>query len=179
LGKHSFHQVRYSHLVRASDWQHWSKKTYNNAISVIRRAFEFGYRDHPELPYDEFRFFTGLRPSEQIALMLSDIDLKQGVVSVNKACVAGIDRDCAKTGEDRCVQARQNLVIGLRQQRIQQAHQHVPELRALHPAQAPALSPLRQQFIDDDRHLPLLLAQLQAHHLEFGRDALVMALLAG
>jgi hypothetical protein len=136
LGKHLFHQVRYSHLVRASDWQHWSKKTYNNAISVIRRAFEFGYRDHPELPnpaaglrtvrlkrqdrpkidpfniqdaetlisalhrdwgatqgnYDEFRFFTGLRPSEQIVLMLSDIDLKQGVVSVNKACVAGIDR---------------------------------------------------------------------------------------
>jgi integrase len=25
--------------------------------------------------YDEFRFFTGLRPSEQIALVLSDIDL--------------------------------------------------------------------------------------------------------
>lgn len=50
LGKHLFHQVRYSHLVRASDWQQWSKKTYNNAISVIRRAFEFGYRDHPELP---------------------------------------------------------------------------------------------------------------------------------
>jgi integrase len=103
--------VRYSHLVRASDWQHWSKKTYNNAISVIRRAFEFGYSDHRELPnpaaglrtvrlkrqdrpkidpfniqdaetlisalhrdwgatqgnYDQFRFFTGLRPSEQIA----------------------------------------------------------------------------------------------------------------
>jgi integrase len=50
LGKHLFHQVRYSHLVRASDWQHWSKKTYNNAISVIRRAFEFGYSDHRELP---------------------------------------------------------------------------------------------------------------------------------
>jgi integrase len=145
LGKYLFHKVRYSHLVRASDSQPWSKKTYNNAISVVRRAFEFGYRDHPELPnpavglrtvrlkrqdrpkidpfniqdaemliaalhrdwgptqgnYDEFRFFTGLRPSEEIALMLSDIDLKEGAVSVNKACVGGIDRDCTKTGEDR------------------------------------------------------------------------------
>jgi integrase len=147
LGKHLFHQVRYSHLVRASDWQQWSKKTYNNAISVIRRAFEFGYRDHPrhlnpaadlrtvrlkrqDRPkidpfniqdaekligalhrdwgeaqgnYDEFRFFTGLRPSEQIALVMSDVDLEQGTLSVNKACVAGVDRDCTKTGEDRCV----------------------------------------------------------------------------
>ncbi len=49
LGECLFHKVRYSHLVRASDRQPWSKKTYNNAISVIRRAFEFGYRDHPEL----------------------------------------------------------------------------------------------------------------------------------
>jgi integrase len=147
LRKYLFHKVRYSHLVRASDRQPWSKKTYNNAISVLRRAFEFGYRDHPELPnpavglrtirlkrqdrpkidpftiqdaetliaalhrnwgptqgnYDEFRFFTGLRPSEEIALVLSDIDLEQGVVSINKACVAGIDRDCTKTGEDRRV----------------------------------------------------------------------------
>lgn len=54
--------------------------------------------------YDEFRFFTGLRPSEEIALVVSDIDLERGVVSVNKARVAGIDRDCTKTGEDRRVQ---------------------------------------------------------------------------
>jgi integrase len=145
LGKLIFHQVRYSQLLRISDGRDWSKKTYNNAISVIRRAFEFGYRDHPQHDnpalclrtvrlkkqdrpkidpfniqdaetliaaihrdwgeaqgnYDEFRFFTGMRPSEQIALVLSDIDLEQGAVSVNKACVAGVDRDCTKTGEDR------------------------------------------------------------------------------
>ena len=34
--------------------------------------------------YDEFRFFTGLRPSEQIALVLSDVDLLNGIDSVNK-----------------------------------------------------------------------------------------------
>ena len=138
-----FHRVRYSHLARVSDQRDWSKKTYNNAVSIVRRAFEFGYRDLPEQHnpalslravrlkkkdrpkidpfniqdaetliaaihrdwgeaqgnYDEFRFFTGMRPSEQIALVLSDIDIEGGVVSVNKACVAG--RDCTKTGEDR------------------------------------------------------------------------------
>jgi integrase len=54
--------------------------------------------------YDEFRFFTGLRPSEQIALVLSDLDLTNGIVSVNKARVSGVDRCKTKTGEDRRVQ---------------------------------------------------------------------------
>lgn len=53
--------------------------------------------------YDEFRLFTGLRPSEQIALVLSDIDLVNGVISVNKARVSGVDRDKTKTCEDRRV----------------------------------------------------------------------------
>jgi integrase len=122
-------------------------KTYNNTISVLKRAFEFGYRDRPvhENPalnlrcarlrkadrpkvdpfsmhdaetliaashhdwgeaqgnYDEFRFFTGLRPSEQVALVLSDIDLAHGFISVNKARVSGVDRDKTKTSEDRRV----------------------------------------------------------------------------
>src|ERR1700693_5848705 len=145
LGKSLFHQVRYSRLVAIADNQLWSKKTYNNAISILRRAFDFGYRNHPELHnparsirsarlrkkdrpkidpfcmqdaetliaaihrgwgeaqgnYDEFRFFTGMRPSEEIALVLSDIDLVNGIVSVNKARVAGVDRCQTKTGEDR------------------------------------------------------------------------------
>lgn len=36
--------------------------------------------------------FTGLRPSEEIALVLSDLDLANGIVSINKARVAGVDR---------------------------------------------------------------------------------------
>jgi integrase len=131
-----FHQVRDSKLVAIADSQRWSKKTYNNAISILRRAFDFGYRDHPEQHnpaqslrsarlrkaerpridplcmqdaatliaalhrdrgeaqgnHDEFRLFTGMRPSEEIALVLSDLDLVNGIVSVNKARVAGIDR---------------------------------------------------------------------------------------
>jgi integrase len=53
--------------------------------------------------YDEFRFFTGLRPSEQIALVVSDLDLVNGIISVNKARVAGVERCQTKTGEDRRV----------------------------------------------------------------------------
>jgi integrase len=143
-----FSHIRYSRLIAIADGHSWSKKTYNNAISVLKRAFDFGYRDRPvhENPalnlrcarlrkadrpkvdpfamhdaealiaaihhdwgeaqgnFDEFRFFTGLRPSEQIALVLSDIDLVQGIISVNKARVSGVDRDKTKTGEDRRVQ---------------------------------------------------------------------------
>ncbi len=40
-----------------------------------------------------------MRLSEEIALVLSDIDLVNGIVSVNKARVEGIDRDQTKTGD--------------------------------------------------------------------------------
>jgi hypothetical protein len=47
------------------------------------------------------RFFTGLRPSEEIALVVTDYDRQRGVLSVTKARVGGIAKDCTKTGEDR------------------------------------------------------------------------------
>ena len=48
IGNTPFLAVRYSTLVKIADEAPWSKKTYNNAISVLRRAFKFGHRDHPE-----------------------------------------------------------------------------------------------------------------------------------
>jgi integrase len=66
--------------------------------------------------YDEFRFFTGLRPSEQIALVLSDIDLVQGIISVNKARISGVDRDKTKTSEGRRVQLCPRALSVLRRQ---------------------------------------------------------------
>jgi integrase len=54
--------------------------------------------------YDEFRFFTGMRPSEQVALVVVDFDASTGTLTVNKACVAGIDKDSTKTGEDRRIE---------------------------------------------------------------------------
>ena len=112
------------------------KKTYNNVVSALRCAFEFGYKDHPhkhnpvtelntlrvtkkDRPpvdpftieegekiiaashtqfgaahgnYEEFRFFTGLRQSEQIALTIHDCDTKRGTIKINKAIVLGQDK---------------------------------------------------------------------------------------
>jgi integrase len=145
IGGKRFLSVLYSTLVKVADDAHWSKKTYNNAISVLRCAFRFGYRDYPDKHnptyslrsarilkkdrtridpfkiqeaetliaaihrdwgeaqgnYDEFRFFTGMRPSEQIALLVTDFDIASRTLKVNKACVAGVDKDSTKTGEDR------------------------------------------------------------------------------
>lgn len=124
------------------------KKTYNNVVSPLRCAFEYGYRDHPEKNnpaaglkgfritkkdrptidpfsvveadaliaairqdwgeaqgnYDEFRFFTGLRPSEQIALLVSDCDLNQAKIKVTRARVMARDKDRTKTSEDRLIE---------------------------------------------------------------------------
>ncbi len=54
--------------------------------------------------YDEFRFFTGLRPSEQIALLVTDCDARRAVLSVTKARVLRRDKDRTKTQEDRDVE---------------------------------------------------------------------------
>jgi integrase len=148
IGPRIFDEVRYSELAKIANTYHWSKKSYNNAISVIRCAFDYGYRDHPEKHnpalglkclrmtkkdrpavapftiqeaeslisrlhadwgpaignYDEFRFFTGLRPSEQIALLVSDYDARRAVLSVTKARVLRRDKDRTKTQEDRDVE---------------------------------------------------------------------------
>jgi integrase len=48
IGRQLFRRGRYSSLVKIADGKPWSKKTYNNAISILKRAFDFGYRDHPE-----------------------------------------------------------------------------------------------------------------------------------
>jgi integrase len=130
LGEKLFLRIDHLTLNRIADRnRHWSKKRYNNAISALRRAFAFGYRNHPHKPnpalglkccrmtrkdrprpdpfriqdaekliaqnhrdwgeaqgnYDEFRFFTGLRPSEQIALTVSDFDPARGTLSITKA----------------------------------------------------------------------------------------------
>ena len=147
IGPRRFDQVNYSTLVMIADARCVGKKTYNNIVSVLRRAFEHGYRDHPERHnparslktlrmrkkdrppvdpfsieeaetliaaihhdwgeaqgnYDEFRFFTGLRPSEQIALLVADCDLVKGTIAITKARVMARDKDRTKTHEDRIV----------------------------------------------------------------------------
>ncbi len=134
IGALPFLRVDYVTLARVTDAYRCSRKTFNNAVSVLRRAFDFGYRNHPhhinparglrecrmsrkerirpdpfgideaeqlivairadwgeaQANYDEFRFFTGLRPSEQIALRISDFDAARRTLRVTKARVAGV-----------------------------------------------------------------------------------------
>jgi integrase len=66
--------------------------------------------------YDEFRFFTGLRPSEQIALLVSDCDVRQGKLSVTKARVMTRDKDRTKTSEDRLVELNPRALSVLKRQ---------------------------------------------------------------
>lgn len=51
--------------------------------------------------YDQFRFFTGLGPSEQIALLVCDYDAERGMLDVTKARGHGADKDSTTTGDDR------------------------------------------------------------------------------
>jgi integrase len=59
---------------------------------------------------------SGLRPSEQIALAVSDLDIVHGVISINKARVAGIDRALTKTGNDRRVELCARALVVLKRQ---------------------------------------------------------------
>jgi integrase len=163
LGALRFLDVRYSTLVRIADRTEWGKKTYNNAISVVRRAFKFGYLDHPDrhnptrelkgariqgkdralinpfslqdaealiaalrrdwgdaqANYDQFRFFTGLRPSEEIALLVSDYDAARGTLAVTKARVDGVDKDSTNTADDRRIVLSPRAVGVLKRQLAQ------------------------------------------------------------
>jgi integrase len=160
LGRLPFIAVQHSMMIKIADSHHWNKKTYNNCISALRRAFAFGYLDFPDRRdpaaslhcarigkkdrpridpfsiqdaevliaalhadwgeaqgnYDEFRFFTGLRPSEEIALVVTDYDRTHRILSVSKARVDGIDKDCSKTYEDRRIKLCRRAVLILERQ---------------------------------------------------------------
>jgi len=54
--------------------------------------------------YFEFSFFTGLRPSEAIALQWKDVDRHKGVIRVSKARVMARDKSTTKTSVEREVE---------------------------------------------------------------------------
>ncbi|MDB6084835.1 MAG: phage integrase family protein [Gammaproteobacteria bacterium] len=193
IGERPFLNVRYSELVGVVSAYPWSKKTYNNAVSTVRCAFDFGYRDTPERAnpaaaltclritkkdrraidpfnlaeaealiarihadwgeaignYDEARFFTGLRPSEQIALLETDVDLGRGLLSVCKVRVLRRNKDRTKTGEDRIVELGPRALevfrrqLALRTQYIAAGHIRHPYLFFLedgHPIDDPEVT---------------------------------------
>jgi len=159
------------YIRNAQGWR--TKKTYNNGISALRCAFEFGFKNFPDrknpaegldtfrikkkdLPpvdpfnvmeaeaiiqgvheewgeaignFDEFRLFTGLRQSEQIALKTSDYDPRKGTLLVLRGVVIGVDRDRTKTSEDRIVELcpRARSVLD-RQLQLRDAHRRAGKL---------------------------------------------------
>jgi integrase len=148
IGASPLEDVRYSELLAIAGDHAATKKSYNNIISCLRCAFEYGYNDTPLAPnparalkcmrimkkdqpvidpfsveeaehliagihrdwgeaqgnYDEFRFCTGLRPSEQIALLVTDCDLNAATINVTKARVMSKNKDRTKTSVDRLVE---------------------------------------------------------------------------
>ena len=66
--------------------------------------------------YEEFRFFTGMRPSEQIELLVSDCDLAQGKVNITKARVMARDKDRTKTSVDRLIELCPRALAVLKRQ---------------------------------------------------------------
>lgn len=93
------------------------------SIQEAERLIAALHRDWGEAQgnYDEFRFFTGLRPSEQIALVIADYDAKHRTLSITKARVAGIDKDVTKTGNDRRIALPPRAVAVLERQLALQA----------------------------------------------------------
>lgn len=66
--------------------------------------------------YYEFAFFSGLRPSEQIALKWPKVDLRRGTVLVDLAKTRGKEKG-TKTGEEREVELTKRAVDALERQR--------------------------------------------------------------
>ena len=54
--------------------------------------------------YDEFRFFTGLRQSEEIALRTLDCNLEKATIEIRQVIVLAREKDRTKTKEDRTVE---------------------------------------------------------------------------
>jgi hypothetical protein len=79
--------IRYSTLVKIADDADWGKKSYNNAISVLRRAFKFGYRDHPE-QHDPTLNLKGARIRKQDRRVVDPFTIQEA-----EALIAAIHRD--------------------------------------------------------------------------------------
>lgn len=84
-------------------------------IEEVERILE---RLSPELAdYYTFAFFTGLRPSEQIALTWGDVDWPSRTVKVDKARVAWETKASTKTHHVRRVELNSRAVAALQRQR--------------------------------------------------------------
>jgi len=81
-------------------------------------AASHGKFGEPYGNYEEFRFFTGLRQSEQFALEVGDCDLVKGSVKITKAVVLTRKKNRTKTNQDREIDLCPRALEVLRQQLV-------------------------------------------------------------
>ena len=147
-GTKAFAGITFSSLEEVVNKIGGTKKTFNNVVSAVRQAWDYGYKDLPKKPnpalglsgvripkreqpkpdpfsiddaeariaktlelwgedqadYEEFRFFSGVRPSEEIALIWPDFDQSRGELEVSKARVMAHDKDEPKNYEPRTIE---------------------------------------------------------------------------
>ena len=141
LGKQLFHQVRYSALVRiatrsaSSDVPSISdtvitqsaQRTSPKKRPAADRSFsDSGRRNaHRSNPsrlrrsprkLRRVQILYRLAPFGRDRPVLTDLDLANGIVSIHRAGVAGIERNCTKTGEDRRVVLCPRALLVLKEQ---------------------------------------------------------------
>lgn len=74
----------------------------DEAEARIGKTLELWGEDQAD--YEEFRFFSGVRPSEEIALIWPDFDQSRGELQINKARVMAHDKDEPKNYEPRIIE---------------------------------------------------------------------------
>lgn len=160
-GAKPFAAVTFSLLEEAVNAIQGTKKTFNNVVSAVRQAWEYGYKDLPraqnpalglsgvripkreqpapdpfplddaeahiaetyrlwgadQADYEEFRFFSGVRPSEQIALLWPDFSDARGEMVVSKARVMARDKDEPKNYVDRTLELCPRALAVIRRRR--------------------------------------------------------------
>lgn len=91
-------------------------------LDTLKRLYGDDYSD-----YFEFAFFAGPRPSEQIALLWQDVDLRSGVALIRRARVLGKDKERTKTVVARDVELNTRALAVMERQRArtQLAGDHV------------------------------------------------------
>lgn len=81
-------------------------------LSTLRQKDGAAYAD-----YFEFAFFAGPRPSEQIALLWQDVDLRSGTIKIRRARVMGKDKERTKTTYAREVELNSRALAVIERQR--------------------------------------------------------------
>lgn len=98
--------------VQKSDPDPFTREEVEVILDALRR-----HADAETADYFEFAFFAGMRVSEQIALLWTDVDLRTHAVRVHRARVLAQDKERTKTNVERVVELNARAAAVLDRQR--------------------------------------------------------------